>query len=614
MIKERNDVRNVAIIAHVDHGKTTLVDGLLRQGGVFRDNQAVQERVMDSGDLERERGITILSKNTAVHYKGYRINIVDTPGHADFGGEVERVLKMVDGVLLLVDAFEGPMPQTRFVLRRALELNHRVIVVINKTDRPDARPEAVIDEVLELFMELDANDEQLDSPFIFASARNGTATTDLNAPGESLLPLLDAIIDYVPAPKGDFEGPAQVLVSTIDYNDYVGRIGVGRVERGEIRVGQDVVVSDFHGNNAARRTRVSNLFIYDGLKRMPVESAQVGDIVAVSGIEDINIGDTICDAACPEPLPFVNITEPTVAMTFSVNDSPLAGTEGKFVTSRHLRARLFREVETDVSLRVEETDSADSFKVSGRGELHLSILIETMRRQGYEFQVSKPEVLYHEVDGKMLEPVERVVIEVPEENMGPVIEEMGRRKGEMLNMAGGQGVMMRLEFKIPSRGLFGYRSKFMTDTKGEGIMHAVFEGYEPVKGEIASRAAGALIAHEAGETVTYGLFNAQDRGTMFVGPGEKVYAGMIVGENARTDDIEVNVCKKKHVTNMRASGSDEALRLTPPRNLSLEDALEWLGEDELLEVTPKSLRLRKKILDSLARMRYNKRLNQAQNS
>ncbi|WP_249285598.1 translational GTPase TypA [Luoshenia tenuis] len=614
LIKERNDVRNVAIIAHVDHGKTTLVDGLLRQGGVFRDNQAVQERVMDSGDLERERGITILSKNTAVHYKGYRINIVDTPGHADFGGEVERVLKMVDGVLLLVDAFEGPMPQTRFVLRRALELNHRVIVVINKTDRPDARPEAVIDEVLELFMELDANDEQLDSPFVFASARNGTATTDLSAPGESLLPLLDAIIDYVPAPKGDFEGPAQVLVSTIDYNDYVGRIGVGRVERGEIRVGQDVVVSDFHGNNAARRTRVSNLFIYDGLKRMPVERAQVGDIVAVSGIEDINIGDTICDAAAPEPLPFVNITEPTVAMTFSVNDSPLAGTEGKFVTSRHLRARLFREVETDVSLRVEETDSADSFKVSGRGELHLSILIETMRRQGYEFQVSKPEVLYHEVDGKMLEPVERVVIEVPEENMGPVIEEMGRRKGEMLNMAGGQGAMMRLEFKIPSRGLFGYRSKFMTDTKGEGIMHAVFEGYEPVKGEIASRAAGALIAHEAGETVTYGLFNAQDRGTMFVGPGEKVYAGMIVGENARTDDIEVNVCKKKHVTNMRASGSDEALRLTPPRNLSLEDALEWLGEDELLEVTPKSLRLRKKILDSLARMRYNKRLNQAQNS
>lgn len=603
----REDIRNIAIIAHVDHGKTTLVNEMLKQGGVFRSNQQVEDRVMDSGDLERERGITILSKNTAVHYNGVKINIVDTPGHADFSGEVERVLKMVDGVLLLVDAFEGPMPQTKFVLKKALELNHRAIVVINKVDRPDARPDEVVDEVLELFFELEASDEQLDCPFIFASARNGTASFSSHEDGKDLKPLFDTILDYIPAPEGDPEKPLQVLVSTIDYNEYVGRIAIGRVDRGGITEGQEAVLCNYNRPDQMEHVKISNLYQFEGLKRVPVSHASIGDIIAVSGIEDIQIGDTISDVDNPEPLPFVSISEPTIAMTFSVNDSPFAGQEGKYVTSRHLRARLFRELQTDVSLRVEETDSPDAFKVSGRGELHLSILIETMRRQGYEFQVSKPVVLYKQIDDKIYEPMELAIIDVPEEFMGSVMEKLGRRKGELVNMASGTGGHVQLEFTIPARGLFGYRSEFMTDTKGEGILNTLFNGYERYKGDIPTRQHGSLIAFESGEAVTYGLFNAQERGQLFIEPGTRVYGGMVVGMNARGTDIEVNVCKKKHVTNMRAAGSDEALRLVPAKILTLEEALEFIDDDELLEITPQSIRIRKKILDPTQRMRANRR-------
>ncbi len=603
----RNNIRNIAIIAHVDHGKTTLVDEMLKQSGIFRANQVVQDRVMDSNDLERERGITILAKNTAVFYAETKINIVDTPGHADFGGEVERVLKMVDGVLLLVDAFEGPMPQTKFVLKKALELNHRAIVVINKVDRPDARPDEVVDEVLELFFELEASDEQLDCPFIFASARNGTASFSSHEDGKDLKPLFDTILDYIPAPEGDPEKPLQVLVSTIDYNEYVGRIAIGRVDRGGITEGQEAVLCNYNRPDQMEHVKISNLYQFEGLKRVPVSHASIGDIIAVSGIEDIQIGDTISDVDNPEPLPFVSISEPTIAMTFSVNDSPFAGQEGKYVTSRHLRARLFRELQTDVSLRVEETDSPDAFKVSGRGELHLSILIETMRRQGYEFQVSKPVVLYKQIDDKIYEPMELAIIDVPEEFMGSVMEKLGRRKGELVNMASGTGGHVQLEFTIPARGLFGYRSEFMTDTKGEGILNTLFNGYERYKGDIPTRQHGSLIAFESGEAVTYGLFNAQERGQLFIEPGTRVYGGMVVGMNARGTDIEVNVCKKKHVTNMRAAGSDEALRLVPAKILTLEEALEFIDDDELLEITPQSIRIRKKILDPTQRMRANRR-------
>ena len=600
----REDIRNVAIIAHVDHGKTTLVDEMLKQGGAFRENQVVAERVMDSNDLERERGITILAKNTSIHYGGVKINIVDTPGHADFGGEVERVLKMVNGVLLLVDAFEGPMPQTRFVLQKALELNHRVIIVINKIDREDARLNEVGDEVLELLLELDATAEQLDSPILYCSARRGIASLSPASPGANLKPLFDTILSYIPAPEGPENEPLQLLVSSIDYNDYVGRIAIGRIERGSICVGQEVAVCNFHGDKEPYKSKITNMYQFEGLKRTPVESAQVGDIVCLSGIEGVTIGDTICDSAVVEPLPFVKISEPTVEMTFLVNDSPFAGREGKYVTSRHLRARLFRELLKDVSLRVEETGTTDAFRVMGRGEMHLSILIETMRREGYEFQVSTPRVLYRTVDGKLCEPVERLVIDVPQESVGVVMEKMGIRKGELQHMQP-MGERMRLEFRIPSRGLFGYRSDFLTDTKGEGILNAIFHGYEPVKGEIPRRQTGSLIAFETGEAVTYGLFNAQERGFMFIDPGTPVYAGMIVGVSPKTDDIAVNVCKKKHITNIRAAGSDEALRLVPPRKLSLEESLEFLSDDELLEVTPVTTRLRKKILDHTMRMRTN---------
>ncbi|HHY83056.1 MAG TPA: translational GTPase TypA [Clostridiales bacterium] len=592
----RNDIRNIAIIAHVDHGKTTLVDQMLRQSGIFRDNQQVQERVMDSNELERERGITILAKNTAVRHEDIKINIVDTPGHADFGGEVERVLKMVNGVLLLVDAFEGPMPQTKFVLRKALELKHPVIVVINKIDRPEARPNEVIDEVLDLFIELNADEKQLDCPFVFASAKEGTATLDLNTRCVNMQPLFDAIRQYIPAPSGDPEAPLQILVSTIDYNDYVGRIAIGKVERGRVRAGQEALLCNVNGEQ--RKVKITNLYQFEGLKRVAVEEAYLGDIVAVSGVEGINIGETICDVDYPEPLPFVNISEPTISMTFSVNNSPFAGQEGRYVTSRNLRDRLFKEVLTDVSLRVEETDSPDSFKVSGRGELHLSILIETMRRQGYEFQVSKPTVIYKEIDGKLYEPMELVTVDVPEEYTGTVIEKLGSRKGELINMTSSQGGNVRLEFSIPARGLFGYRSEFLTDTRGEGIINSAFDGYQPYKGEISTRNRGSLVAFETGEAVTYGIFNAQERGQMFIEPGVKVYEGMVVGENSRQGDIEVNVCKRKHVTNMRASGSDEAMRLVPPKVLTLEQALEFINDDELVEITPKSFRIRKAILDT----------------
>ena len=611
MAEKRNDIRNVAIIAHVDHGKTTLVDELLKQSGTFRSNQVVQERVMDSGDIERERGITILSKNTSVHYGDCKINIVDTPGHADFGGEVERVLKMVNGVVLVVDAFEGPMPQTRFVLRKALELDLPVVVCVNKMDRPEARCKEVVDEVLELFMELDASDEQLDSPFVFASARNGVATLDPDVPGKDMKCLFETIINHIPAPEGDINAPLQSLITTIDYNEYVGRIGIGNIENGAIHVNDDCVIVNIHDPEKNEKVKISKLYVYEGLERVEVKEAYFGDIVAISGISDIHIGDTICSPEKPEPLHFVKISEPTIAMTFSVNDSPFAGTEGKFVTSRHLRDRLYKELNTDVSLRVEDTETTEAFKVSGRGELHLSILIETMRREGFEFQVAKPQVLYKEIDGEKCEPMEKVYIDVPEEFVGSVIEKLGSRKGEMTDMYPSKGGYTRLVFSIPSRGLIGYKNEFLTDTKGNGIMNSVFSGYEPYKGEIAKRSQGSLIAFESGEAVAYGLFNAQDRGSLFIGAGVKVYAGMIVGKNSRADDMEVNVCKKKQLTNMRTSASDEALKLVPPIEMSLEQCLEFIADDELVEVTPKSLRMRKRILDSQQRKKARNRAQQA---
>ena len=603
-------IRNVAIIAHVDHGKTTLVDELLKQSGTFRSNQVVQERVMDSGDIERERGITILSKNTSVHYHDIKINIVDTPGHADFGGEVERVMKMVNGVVLVVDAFEGPMPQTKFVLKKALELDLPVVVCINKIDRPEARPNAVVDEVLELFMELNASDEQLDSPFVFASARQGTASLTPDHQDPDMKCLFETIIDHIPAPEGDPQAPLQTLISTIDYNEYVGRIGIGKVENGTIHVNDDCVLKNIHHPELNERVKISKLYVYEGLQRVEVKEASFGDIVAISGISDVRIGDTICSPDHPEPLDFVKISEPTLSMTFCVNDSPFAGTEGKFVTSRHLRERLYRELNTDVSLRVEDTDSTEAFKVSGRGELHLSILIETMRREGYEFQVENPKVLFREVDGKKEEPMEQVTIDVPGEFVGNVIEKLGSRKGEMTDMHPSNGGYTRLEFSIPARGLIGYRSEFLTDTKGNGILNSIFDGYAPYKGEISKRSQGSLIAFESGEAVAYGLYNAQERGDLFIGPGVKVYAGMVVGRNARSEDMEVNVCKKKQLTNMRASGSDDALKLTPPIQMSLEQCLEFIADDELLEVTPHSLRMRKKILDSQARKKARNRAQQ----
>ena len=604
MRQKREDVRNVAIIAHVDHGKTTLVDELLKQSGVFRANQEVAERVMDSNAIERERGITILSKNTAVTYNGTKINIIDTPGHADFGGEVERVLKMVNGVILVVDAFEGPMPQTRFVLRKALELQLPVIVCINKCDRPEARPLEVQDEVLELFLELDATDEQLDCPFVYASAKNGSATTNLTVKNKDMKPLFDTILNYIPAPEGDPDAGLQLLISTIDYNEYVGRIGVGKVDNGKVSVNQEVVIVNHHDPDSTKRVKVSKLYEFDGLNKVEVREAGIGSIVAISGIADLHIGDTLCSPDAPNAIPFQKISEPTIAMYFMVNDSPLAGKEGKFITSRHLRERLFRELNTDVSLRVEETDSTDSFKVSGRGELHLSVLIENMRREGYEFAVSKAEVLYHyDEKGHKLEPMEQVYIDVPEEFAGNVIEKLGQRKGELVNMTPGHSGTTRLEFMIPSRGLIGYRGEFMTDTKGNGIMNAIFDSYAPYKGDIQYRKQGSLIAFEAGDAITYGLFNAQERGTLFIGAGEKVYAGMVIGQTGRSEDIEVNVCKTKKLTNTRSSSADDALRLSPPRILSLEQALDFIDTDELLEVTPKSLRIRKKILDHTMRKR-----------
>ena len=605
MRQKREDVRNVAIIAHVDHGKTTLVDELLKQSGVFRENQEVAERVMDSNDIERERGITILSKNTAVMYKGTKINIIDTPGHADFGGEVERVLKMVNGVILVVDAFEGAMPQTKFVLRKALELKLPVIVCINKIDRPEARPDEVVDEVLELFLELDADDSQLDCPFVYASAKAGIASLDADEMGTDMEPLFETIINYIPAPEGDPEAATQVLISTIDYNEYVGRIGVGKVDNGTIRVNQDVVICNHHNPDKIIKTKVSKLYEFDGLNKVEVKEAGIGSIVAISGISELHIGDTICSPENVVPIPFQKISEPTIAMQFMVNDSPLAGQEGKFVTSRHLRDRLFRELNTDVSLRVEETDSPDRFKVSGRGELHLSVLIENMRREGFEFAVSKAEVLYHtDENGKKLEPMELAYIDVPNEFAGAVIEKLGQRKGELRNMGSiSGGTYTRLEFSIPARGLIGYRGEFMTDTKGNGILNTVFDDYGPYKGDIQYRKMGSLIAFESGESITYGLYNAQERGTLFIGPGEKVYSGMVIGQTGRSEDIEINVCKKKQMTNTRAAGSDDALRLVPPRKLSLEQCLEFLADDELLEVTPKSLRIRKRILDHERRMK-----------
>ncbi len=603
----REDVRNIAIIAHVDHGKTTLVDELLKQSGVFRENQAVEERVMDSNDIERERGITILSKNTAVYYNGTKINIIDTPGHADFGGEVERVLKMVNGVVLVVDAFEGAMPQTKFVLRKALELSLPVIVCINKIDRPEARPDEVIDEVLELFMDLDASDDQLDCPFVYASAKAGVAVLDLTDEERDMKPLFETILEYIPAPEGDPDADTQVLISTIDYNEYVGRIGIGKVDNGTIRVGMDAVVVNDHDPDRQEKVRISKLYEFDGLNKVDVKEASIGSIVAISGISDISIGDTICSPENPRAIPFQKISEPTIAMQFIVNDSPFAGLEGKYVTSRHLRDRLFRELNTDVSLRVEESDSTDSFKVSGRGELHLSVLIENMRREGYEFAVSKAEVLYKkDENGKLLEPMETAYIDVPDEFTGTVIDKLSQRKGELQNMGASNGGYTRLEFLIPARGLIGYRGEFLTDTKGNGIMNTAFEGYAPYKGDIQYRKSGSLIAFETGESVTYGLFSAQERGILFIGPGEKVYSGMVIGQNAKTDDIEVNICKTKHLTNTRSSSADEALRLTPPKVLSLEEALDFIDTDELLEVTPKTLRIRKKILDPKMRKRGNR--------
>ena len=600
----RSDLRNIAIIAHVDHGKTTLVDEMLKQGGVYRENQAVVERVMDSNDLERERGITILAKNTAVHYKDVKINIVDTPGHADFGGEVERILKMVNGVILLVDAAEGPMPQTRFVLSKALELGHRVIVVINKIDRPDQRIHEVVDEVLELLLDLNATEDQFDSPMLFCSGRQGTASYSPDAPGTDLRPLFDTILDYIPAPDVDPEAPFQMLVSSIDYNEFVGRIAIGRIERGTIKQNQEIVVSNYHDpESVSKKCKAVSLYTFDGLGRTPVTEASAGEIIAMSGIGEITIGDTICSPAAIEPLSFVKISAPTIEMTFSVNDGPFAGKEGKFVTSRQLRDRLFRETLKDVSLRVSELeDSTDSFNVAGRGEMHLSILIETMRREGYEFQVSPARVLFQEIDGVKCEPIERLVVDVPQESVGAVIEKIGSRKGEMLEMTP-VGSRMKLEFLVPARGLFGYRNEFLTDTKGEGIMASVFDSYAPFKGEVSRRNTGSLVSFETGESVAYGLFNAQERGALFIGPGVPVYEGMIVGMTPKAEDIMVNVCKRKQLTNMRAAGSDEALRLTPPRQMSLEQCMEFLADDELLEVTPKSLRMRKRILNNQLRMK-----------
>ena len=606
----REDIRNIAIIAHVDHGKTTLVDELLKPSGVFRENQEVAERVMDSNDIERERGITILSKNTAVCYKNTKINIIDTPGHADFGGEVERVLKMVNGVILVVDAFEGAMPQTKFVLRKALELNLPVIVCINKIDRPEARPDEVIDEILELFMDLDASDEQLDCPFVFASAKGGYATLSLDEEPQNMVPLFETILNYIPAPQGDETAGTQVLISTIDYNEYVGRIGVGKVDNGTIRVNQECVLVNHHDPDKQKKVKISKLYEFDGLNKVEVSEAAIGSIVAISGIADLHIGDTLCSPEHVEAIPFQKISEPTIAMHFIVNDSPLAGRDGKFVTSRHLRDRLFRELNTDVSLRVEETDTTESFKVSGRGELHLSVLIENMRREGYEFAVSKAEVLYKTDErGKKLEPMEIAYVDVPEEFSGTVIQQLSLRKGELQGMSVASSGYTRLEFSIPSRGLIGYRGEFMTDTKGNGIMNTIFDGYAPYKGDIQYRKQGSLIAFEDGESVTYGLFSAQERGTLFIGPGEKVYSGMVIGQNGKAEDIELNVCKSKHLTNTRASGSDEALKLTPPKILSLEEALDFIDTDELLEVTPHHLRIRKKILDPKLRKRasFNKK-------
>ena len=600
----REDIRNVAIIAHVDHGKTTLVDQLLRQSGVFRENQAVQERVMDSNDIERERGITILSKNTAVYYKDTKINIIDTPGHADFGGEVERVLKMVDGVILLVDAFEGAMPQTKFVLKKALELNLHVIVCINKIDRPEARPDEVIDEVLELLMDLDASDEQLDCPFLYASAKAGHAVLDLSDTPENMEPLFETILKYIPAPMGDPEAPTQALISTIDYNEYVGRIGVGKVENGKISVNQEVMLVNHHDPDKMKKVKISKLYEFEGLNKVEVKEAGIGSIVAISGIADIHIGDTLCSPENPEPIPFQKISEPTISMNFIVNDSPFAGQEGKFITSRHLRERLMRELNTDVSLRVEDTDSTDCFKVSGRGELHLSVLIENMRREGYEFAVSKAEVIYHEDErGRKLEPMEIAYVDVPEEFSGTIIQRLSERKGELQGMSPASDGTTRLEFNIPSRGLIGFRGEFMTSTKGAGILNTAFDGYSPYKGDLQYRKQGSLIAFETGESVAYGLFSAQDRGTLFIGPGEKVYSGMVIGQSGKAEDIELNVCKTKHLTNTRSSSADEALKLTPPKVLSLEQALEFIDTDELLEITPDSLRIRKKILDSRLRKR-----------
>ncbi len=606
MNQTREDIRNIAIIAHVDHGKTTLVDELLKQSGVFRAHQEIVERVMDSNDIERERGITILSKNTAVTYKNTKINIIDTPGHADFGGEVERVLKMVNGVILVVDAFEGAMPQTKFVLKKALELRLPVIVCINKIDRPEARPLEVVDEVLELFIDLEASEEQLDCPFVYASAKAGIASLDPDTPGKDMTALFDTILDYIPAPTGDPDASTQVLISTIDYNEYVGRIGVGKVDNGEIRVNQDVVMVNHHEPDKMRKVKISKLYEFDGLNKVEVTSASIGSIVAISGITDIHIGDTLCSVENPVAIPFQKISEPTIAMNFIVNDSPLAGQEGKYVTSRHLRERLFRELNTDVSLRVEETESTDVFKVSGRGELHLSVLIENMRREGFEFAVSKAEVLYKTNErNQKLEPMEIAYVDVPEEFSGSVIQKLSSRKGELQGMASISGGYTRLEFSIPSRGLIGYRGEFMTDTKGNGILNTIFDGYGPYKGDLMYRKQGSLIAFEAGEAITYGLYNAQERGILFISPGEKVYAGMVVGQTGKAEDVEINVCKKKQLTNTRSSGSDEALRLTPPKILSLEQALEFIDTDELLEITPVSLRIRKKILDPTLRKRAN---------
>lgn len=605
----REDLRNVAIIAHVDHGKTTLVDEMLKQGGAFRENQEVADRVMDSNDIERERGITILAKNTAVNYNGIKINIIDTPGHADFGGEVERVLKMVDGVVLLVDAAEGCMPQTRFVLQKALEMGHKIIVVVNKIDRPDARLDEIGDEILELLLDLDASEEQLESPVLFCSGRAGTASLSQYETGTDLVPLFETIVNYIPAPEGDPDGPMQMLISSIDYNDYVGRTGIGRIERGTLRVNETVTVGDYHENRKPYNSKIVTIYQIEGLNRVPVQEATVGDIVWISGIEDITIGDTLCDSSKFEPLPFVKISEPTVEMTFSVNDSPFAGREGKFVTSRQLRERLFRETLRDVSLRVTETENTDSFRVAGRGEMHLSILIENMRREGYELSVSTPKVLMKEIDGVMCEPIERLVIDVPEDGVGAVMEKLGSRKAELQTMHP-SGSRMRIEFLIPARGLFGYKSEFLTDTKGEGVMNSVFDSYQPYKGDIPRRNTGSLVCFETGESITYGLYNAQERGTLFIGAGVPVYEGMIVGQSPKAEDLVINVCKKKHLTNTRASGSDDALRLIPPKILSLEDSLEFIADDELLEVTPKNIRIRKRILDNSLRAKTRAKLGQ----